>query len=132
MGFRGRMQKVLRGKIPGGSVNWKPPAEVLTANKTLTADDSGKEFVINAADVVVTLPATALGLRYTFTVQTLSTTTGFSVSPNASDSINGGTDDKDLINSAATDAVGDSVTVLGDGSVGWFTTGKIGTWAAEA
>lgn len=106
--------------------------EIKTASWTLTAQDSGKIFIVNAADLVATLPATVAGLNYEFIVQTLSTVTGFSISPAAADNINGGTDDKDLINSAATDAKGDSVKVWGDGSVGWWTGAKIGTWAAES
>jgi hypothetical protein len=106
--------------------------EIKTASFTVTAQDSGKIYVINAADVVATLPATAAGLQYTFVVQTLSTTTGFGASPVAADSVNGGTDNKDLQNSAATDALGDSVTIVGDGSVGWWTISKIGTWAEES
>mgnify|MGYP006969418772 CR=1 FL=1 len=102
------------------------------ADFTLTAQDSGKTFIITAADVVATLPATEAGLRYEFVVETASATTGFSVSPAADDNINDGTDNKDLINSAATDAKGDAVTVVGDGSRGWFTVAQIGTWAAEA
>lgn len=99
---------------------------------TLTAADSGKIYRINVADCVVTLPSTAEGLSYTFVVDTVSATTGCSISPAAADNINGGTDDKDLINTAATDVKGDSVTVVGDGSEGWVTTSMHGIWAAEA
>ena len=107
-----------------------------TANFTLTEQDSGQVFEIGAADVVATLPALS-GLQnyvyYTFIVTTLSTTTGFSISPAAADSINNGTDDKDLINTAATDAVGDSVTVYSDSNgVTWLAVIHAGTFAAEA
>jgi hypothetical protein len=73
---------------------------------------------------------------YTFIVKTLSSTTGFSVSPAAADAIHGGgltsVDDKDLINTAASDAEGDTVTIIGDGVDGWWITSIVGTWAKEA
>lgn len=105
---------------------------IKTANYTVTAADSGTVFVANAADIVFTLPSTAAGLEYTFVCAAVSSGTGLSVSPAAADNINEGTDNKDLINSGATDVLGDSVTVIGDGSLGWYTTSKIGTWAAES
>ena len=110
--------------------------EVLTAARTLTAEDNGKTFVSGAADVVVTLPATQAGLLFRFVTSTLSTTTGFSISPDAADKIvaKGITpaDDKDLINTAASDAIGDTVTLVGDGADGWYAVSLLGTWAREA
>jgi hypothetical protein len=102
------------------------------ANYTCLTTDSGKTFIATAADVVFTLPSTASGLQYTFVCAAVSASTGLSVSPAAADNINEGTDDKDLINSGATDVLGDSVTVVADGTLGWYTTSKIGTWAAES
>jgi len=111
------------------------PVEVVTDDFTVTAAESGKIFIVNAADVTATLPSTAAGLTYTFIVQTLSTTTGLSISPAAADAIHGGgqasTDNKDLINTAATDAEGDMVTIVGDGVDGWWITSIVGTWAEE-
>ncbi len=103
-----------------------------TAAFTLTAADSGKIYRINVADAVATLPATEEGLTFTFVVDTVSAGTGCSIDPAAADNINGGTDNKDLINTAATDVKGDSVTVVGDGAEGWLTTAMHGIWAAEA
>jgi hypothetical protein len=40
-------------------------------------------------------------------------------------------DDKDAINTAATDRVGDSLTLVGDGVDGWYVVGVTGTWARE-
>lgn len=104
---------------------------------TCSEQESGCVYLIDAADVVATLPAISgleEGVHYTFVVKTLSTVTGFSVSPAAADSINSGTDDKDLINTAATDAVGDCVTVVADTVDGdtWLTMAQVGTWAAES
>lgn len=106
--------------------------EIKTANYTCTEADSGKTFIANAADLVFTLPSTVSGLRYEFICAAVSAGTGLSISPAAADAINEGTDNKDLINSGATDVLGDAVTVVGDGSTGWYTVSKIGTWAAEA
>jgi len=99
---------------------------------TLTAADSGNVYRINVADCVVNLPATEEGLEFKFVIDTVSATTGCSLSPVAADNINGGTDDKDLINTAATDVKGDNVTLYGDGDEGWLTVGMHGVWAAEA
>jgi len=121
------------GKITqeaGGSM--VGPVVVKTANYPVLASESGTVFIADAADLVFTLPATAAGLRFTFENAAVSAGTGLSVSPAAADNINEGVDNKDLINSGATDVLGDSVTVVGDGDKGWFTIGKIGTWAAEA
>ncbi len=116
---------------PGGKLDYRYQ-NYTTAATTLTAADSGTVYRINVADAVVTLPATEVGLVYTFVIDTLSATTGCSLSPVAADSINGGTVNKDLINTAATDVVGDSVTLYGDGDEGWLTIGMHGIWAAEA
>lgn len=111
----------------------------VTASRTLTAADSGKVYTSGAADLVFTLPAASAvtkGVTYTFVTLTLSATTGLSVSPNASDKIQGkgitAADDKDYINSAATDAAGDLLTIVCDGSDGWIVTDERGTWAREA
>lgn len=110
--------------------------ETLTADRTLTAADNGKTFVSGAADVVVTLPATVEGLHFRFFTSTLSATTGYSVSPAAADKIQGkgitAADNKDLINTAASDAVGDLLEIVGDGVDGWLIVGMLGTWARQA
>lgn len=102
------------------------------SNYTVLAADSGTVFLATATDVVFTLPATVKGLIYTFVTAAVSAGTGTSLSPNASDNINEGTDDKDLINTGTSDNVGDSVTLVADGTLGWYTISKIGTWAAES
>lgn len=115
------------GGSDGGGV------EILTgATKTLVAADHGKTFIATVVDTVVTLPATIAGLEFTVIAGIASTTTGLSLDPVAADNINGGTDNKDLINTAATDVVGDAATLVGNGTTGYFTKSKIGTWAAEA
>lgn len=110
--------------------------KIITANTTLTSEDHGKTIICNAADLVVTLPATAAGLRFKILTAVASASTGTSVSPAAADQIigNGFTaaDDKDAINTGASDVVGDLLEVTGDGSAGWYITDIVGTWAREA
>jgi len=113
-------------------------AEIVTSavNVTLDQDDSGKIILITAADKVVTLPATQEGLIYTIVTGAVSVTTGLSVSPAAADQIIGlgftAADDKDAINTQATERVGDSITLVGNGSTGWIAINASGTWAREA
>lgn len=113
-----------------------PGVVSVSADTTLTAADTGKLYVASAVDLVMTLPATQDHLVFTFVVSTVSATTGLSISPVAADRIQGkgitAADDKDIINTAATDAVGDLIQVVGDGSDGWWITNLLGTWAREA
>ena len=112
--------------------------QLKSANYTLTHADNGSTILVDAADKVITLPATSKGLKYTVVlhVSGLSASTGLSVSPAALDAIHGNAltsvDDKDLINTGATDAEGDSVTLEADGVDGWYITAINGTWAKEA
>lgn len=110
---------------------------ILTAvDRTLTADESGSVVVCTGDDKTITLPATEAGLVYVIVVGATSTSTGLSVSPAAADQIigNGFTpaDDKDAINTQATEVIGDSVTLVGDGASGWYVVNVGGTWAREA
>ena len=120
----------------GTRYNSGPVVNITTAATTLTAADSGKIFRVNVADAVFTLPAMAdgdmEGVFYTFVIDTVSATTGCSLNPGLADNFNGGTDNKDLINTAATDVRGDSVTIVSDNSEGWLTTAMHGIWAEEA
>lgn len=111
----------------------------LAANAALTvAGDSGNLILIGAVDLVITLPATAAGARFTFLLQAagLSIGTGLSISPAAADAIhdNGLTsvDDKDLILAGASDREGDMVELVGDGIDGWYITAISGTWSKQA
>lgn len=115
------------------------PIIAKAASFTVSEQESGCIYLITAADVVATLPSLA-GLsgndavEWTFISTVPSAGVGVSISPNALDYINGGTIDKDLINSGATDAKGDSCTIVGNDNVdadGWWTSQRTGTWAAE-
>lgn len=110
--------------------------EVIVAAKTLTEADNGKTFIANLAGaaLVATLPPVKDDLRFGLIVLLLPTSgAGTAFSPNAADSINGGTVNKDLINTAATDAIGDFVELVGDEANGtWWVVRQNGVWAAEA
>ena len=125
----------------GGTLNMEAgskhiqPVVLKAADYTVTAAESGTTFIATAENVVFTLPSTVAGLWYRFITHTVTAGTGTSISPAAADAIHGGgqasTDDKDLINSGATDAEGDCVTIIGDGVDGWWITEVVGTWAEE-
>lgn len=124
----------------GNSVGREPitPTTVraITASATLTAADDGAVIIADSTtSVVMTLPATAKGLKFTLIVGQLTTSGGHAFSPAAADKIMGNgftaADDKDAICSAATDRVGDAITLVGDGVDGWYITSVTGTWARE-
>lgn len=107
------------------------------ATQDLTAAQSGERFV-GAVNAVFTLPAAGAatkGVWYEFECGALSVGTGLSISPAAADHIRGNgltsVDDKDLINSGASDRLGDSVRIYCDGVDGWVIESIIGTWAKE-
>ena len=111
----------------------------ITANYTVPAYERDVTIVANAVDLVVTLPPAGRGTkgnRVTLVVEDISASTGASLSPAPADMIRGtgvtGVDNKDLINTAATDALGDAATLVCDGDTGWWIENLIGTWALEA
>lgn len=121
--------------IAGGT---KRVVNLAAATQTLTAAQSGQKFV-GAVDAVLTLPAAAAvtkGVWYEVECGAVSSGTGLSLSPAAADHIRGNgltsTDNKDLVNSGATDRLGDSARVYCDGVDGWVIDAIIGTWSKEA
>ncbi len=106
------------------------------ASFTVLASESGAVYLCTAVDLKATLPSSVAGLTYTFIVHTVSASTGLQIDPAAADAIMGNgltsVDDKDLINTPATDAEGDAVTIVGDGADGWWIESIVGTWAKEA
>ena len=117
--------------------------ETITANRTLLPSDSDKVFLIATDALVVTLPATAEGLTYTFINSGSDGNNIITISPAAADAIHGtfilaasvvelsGVDDKDMINTKATANTGDMAVIIGDGVEGWFKTEGTGIWASE-
>lgn len=111
--------------------------EVISANKTLDAEDTGKLFWVDTDAVVITLPAVAAGV---FGCQIINGgsygTVAVTISPNASDSILGpnitAADDKDLVNTKATAKRGDSLVLDSGDADGYLATELRGTWARQA
>ena len=119
--------------------------EVLTASKTLGAEDSGKTFLVGTDALVVTLPAASKGLlEYTFINSGADGNNIITISPASTDGIwgtitlaaavvdLGGVDDKDLINTKASSIKGNAVTIVSDGGTEWYVKSSTGIWAAEA
>jgi hypothetical protein len=96
-------------------------------NRPVTGFNSGTNFVTEiAAPVNIQLPPTKLGYKYTLYV-------GFvggphTLTPNAVDKFLMGSKADGIALSGGT-AVGDFVTVVGDGKQGWLVTAFKGTWA---
>lgn len=127
------------GKITqedGGSVT--RPVRTITAEATLDASESGLIVFLGAADLTVNLPATEAGVTFTFVMPTagLSAAAGAVINPVSDDLITGGgltgVVDKDLLLTGGNDALGDTVTIVGDGVDGWFITSIVGTWTKES
>ncbi len=104
-----------------------------TTSEAVGVYDSGKVYVQLDADENVTfqLPATQNGLIYTFVCGNAGGE--INISPNAADKITGkgiaGVDDQDIQNTNGTNAVGDCITLIGDGADGWIVINMLGTWA---
>lgn len=111
------------------------------ATGSVTAAQSGTLFQC-AVDAVITLPAATAAMRgvfYRFQCGALSSGTGLSISPAAADGIGGAgltsVVNKDLINTGATDVLGDEVRIECNGVTGigaWTVTYLKGIWAKEA
>lgn len=121
--------------------------EVISANTTLTVEDSGKTFLVATDALTITLPSTGVGLEYTFMNSGADAANIITVSPAAADGISGtvtlaatvvalsGVIDKDLINTKASSISGDTATIVGSGNAGvtaWLLKGSTGIWASEA
>lgn len=120
---------------------------VLTANKALTIEDSGKTFMLATDALVITLPSTVRGLEYTFMNSGGDGNNIVTVSPAVADGVSGtvtlaaavvslsGVVNKDLINTKATSISGDTATIVGTGIAGteaWLLKSSTGIWASEA
>lgn len=111
--------------------------ELLTGTKTFDAEDCGKLFWCTGDGTALTLPAIATGLSGLAIVSggaygTQATT----IDPNAVDMILGpditGADNKDLINTKATQQRGDYVVLIAGDADGYMVTEMRGVWAREA
>jgi hypothetical protein len=105
----------------------KNRTELVSGNKTLTAADSGKTFLVSGGTSIFSLPAWVPGVVYTFAFIGNDGGGQIQVSPSSAQSIAAGgvasVADKDLIMASATIKRGDYVTLIGGwGGAGGGTT----------
>ena len=118
--------------------------ETITANRTLTAEDSGKTFLIATDALTITLPATIKGWRAKFKNSGANGANIITVAPVAADGIAGtiilaatvvtrpGTVNTAIVNTKATAITGDTMEILGTGITGtkaWLIDSSTGIWA---
>lgn len=108
----------------------------IATNTTVGTTDSGYIFYVTTDALTITLPATVVGLTYTFVnAGGKDAAVAVKIAPNASDYITGcgltAVDNKYIINTKATAKMGDSIRILGDGANGWYIQEMTGTWAKE-
>ena len=107
-------------------------AEAVSADKTLDAEDSGKLLWIDTDAKAITLPAVNGMSKIRVMNGGAYGTIAVTVSPNASDMIEGaditGADDGDRANTKATACRGDYIDLDYGDANGWVITAKVGTW----
>lgn len=123
-----------RERIPVSRMIVLPATTVLA---TVAEADHGAVFVANSsATVTLQLPAASAktGLTVTLTVGVLTSSGGHKVKPASGDTIvfTSAAAGSSVECSAATDVLGDSLTLVADGGTKWYFTAKTGTWAAIA
>lgn len=120
-----------------------PPREfrgvkVLTSSTTLTKEDSHKLIVFDhTTGITATLPPTKSDFKFTFFVKTAATSGTHQISPNANDMLlfksgSAFADDKDAVHTSATEVIGDGITFVGDGNLGYYGIAVAGAWSREA
>lgn len=109
-----------------------PAVSVKDDDYTVTVADNETIFQIATDAKVFTLPAASAGLRYTFQNTGAATAVLVSILPQTGEKIHFITSvaTKKLLNTKATAAMGDMVTLVSDGT-GWYPVAMIGTWAKE-
>lgn len=128
--------------------------ELVTDDRTVIAADHGTTFLIGTDGKKFDLPATVLGLRYSFinigsagnNIITLNPVTADAIMGSVSNSegasadattanglvvVSGGAADKDFVNTKTTANPGDRLTLIGDGNDGWWIKDGVGLWASE-
>lgn len=128
-------------KVPAGTAipGLAESVAIATLDTTLTAADSHKTVIMNAATTkTVTLPSAAAAPGLTFTVtqqQVPASGAGLTVHPAGTDVMRGNgftpAAGKGAINTQATGRIGDAITVQSDGVSAWYITSLTGTWARE-
>ncbi len=104
-------------------------------NYTIDALDGGKIIYVDTDAKIMTLLATVAGLKVTFVNAGAFGAVLLKVAPNANDKIQGAdvtsADNKFMANTKATARRGDYITLVADGTDGWWITDIKGTWARE-
>lgn len=110
--------------------------ELVSVNKTLDVEDTGKTFFVDTDAVVITLPVTAVEIDVTIVNIGAFGAVAVNVDPAAADKIQGpdlaGANNKDLINTKATARRGDLVRLVNGQADGAMVLQLVGTWATEA
>jgi hypothetical protein len=95
--------------------------------------DHGKVFTLSAAaGFVITLPLITAAMRgqtVTFVNKTEATSNGYSLAPNAANSVGFKANNTPMLNTFGTDAVGDMITLMADGLTTWIPIAAKGIWA---
>jgi len=110
----------------------KNAVEVFDANDTLTAAETGKVCVSDgkgSGDLVLTLPAAAAGLTYTFYDANATAGDDLWITAGTGDTINGGTAAKSY--KCTGDAVKQHVTLVAADATRWVIVAENGTWAND-
>jgi hypothetical protein len=141
----------MANSISNQAVRERRQTTVLTTTQTISEGGSTKDYSIATDALVITLPAITadnLGLEYTFRNTGADGNNIITLSPAATDGINGGfpfvtgstasmnrasgTVNKDFINTKATSKKGDFVTIKAVALTAWYIQGGQGVWASEA
>lgn len=131
-------------------------SETISASTTLSSGQSGTVFLVGTDALTITLPAVGsqglgssadaapAGTQYTFINSGADGNNTITLSPAAADaifgsianaaadSVSGGAINKDIVNTKATSNKGDRITIVSDGSTGWYISNGVGIWASEA
>ena len=123
--------------------------KVIDQSTTFDVNDFSGTYLIATDALVQTLPPVGVetapfGAKLTFINSGADGTAIITLSPDANDaifgtisnaaadSVSGGVDDKDFVNTKATANQGDRITLMSNGVSGWFITEGVGIWASEA
>lgn len=110
--------------------------ELISGNKTLDSEDSGKLFWVDTDAAIITLPAVATPVFPKIINGGAFGAVAVTLSPSAADTLEGpditAIDDKDVINTKATARRGDFAVIGMADAAGHTITELRGTWAREA
>ena len=122
-------------KVPIESEGLRRNIVQLSADKTITAVESGTLFMLDAIGEAITLPAVAMGLEYEFMIDTTVATSDWTITA-ATKVIQGSAEvagnviaasDEDIITLVVAKALpGDHIKLVSDGT-NWYVSGNVVT-----